>query len=460
MPMRFHEKELLFVYLIFDLLILNAAIALTCFLNHHLMGAEAGAARQYFLHANLAWIITYFVFSKKNLYLRDDFLNRVVRILRRTVIFLLVAGVLGFVFQTDNISRLFLVQYTGLFLAGKIVFYGWLYAWLKQRRIRGLHSNRVLIVGLNDTSRYLRRVIDNTYMLGYQFAGYVSKHTDDDTDVVGTPEELEALILEHRVQLVFVTLSLFSNSGMGKEYLRVCNKLGVMLRFVPENQNWFRSRLNMESVGELVIINPQHIPLDSLEHRFVKRTFDIVFSLGMIVLLFSWLFPILALAIKLGSRGPVFFVQERTGINNKTFRCLKFRSMKPSHDAHTRQASAGDDRITRLGHFMRRYNIDELPQFLNVLVGNMSVVGPRPHMLRHTDEYSRLIDYYRARHYVKPGITGWAQVNGYRGETDELWKMEKRVEYDMDYIENWSFWMDIKIVVLTTFGRKAYQNAG
>lgn len=457
--MRFHEKELLIVYLIFDLLILNIAIALTCYLNHQLMGAEAGAARQYFLHANLAWIITYFVFSKKNLYLRDDFLNRVIRILRRTVIFLLVAGVLGFVFQTDRISRLFLIEYTGFFMVGKLVFYGWLYTWLKRRRIRGLHSNRVLIVGLNDTSRYLRRVIDHTYMLGYQFVGYVSKHTDNDADVIGTPDELEALILDHRIQLVFVTLSLFSNSGMGKEYLRVCNKLGVMLRFVPENQTWFRSRLNMESVGELVIINPQHIPLDNLEHRFVKRAFDIVFSLAMMVLLFSWLFPILAIAIKVGSRGPVFFVQERTGINNKTFRCLKFRSMKPSLDAHTRQARAGDDRITRLGHFMRRYNIDELPQFLNVLVGNMSVVGPRPHMLRHTDEYSHLIDYYRARHYVKPGITGWAQVNGYRGETDELWKMEKRVEFDMDYIENWSFWMDVKIVVLTTFGRKAYHNA-
>ena len=141
-------------------------------------------ARQYFLHANLAWIITYFVFAKKNLYLRDDFLNRVIRILRRTLIFLLVAGVLGFVFQTDHISRLFLLQYTLLFLTGKLLFYGWLYAYLKRRRSSGRrHLNRVLIVGHNDTSRYLRRVIDHTYILGYQFVGYVSKQTDTDDEI-------------------------------------------------------------------------------------------------------------------------------------------------------------------------------------------------------------------------------------------------------------------------------------
>ena len=133
--------------------------------------------------------------------------------------------------------------------------------------------------------------------------------------------------------------------------------------------------------------------------------------------------------------------------------------MRMSSDADEKQATEGDNRITKIGHFLRKSNLDEFPQFLNVLIGQMSIVGPRPHMLKHTDQYSELIDYYRVRHYVKPGITGWAQVNGYRGETDELWKMQKRVEYDMKYLENWTFTWDLRIIFMTVFGRKTYKNA-
>ena len=205
----------------------------------------------------------------------------------------------------------------------------------------------------------------------------------------------------------------------------------------------------MDSIGELVLINPQEIPLDDYESYLMKRLFDIVFSLFVIVFIMSWLLPIVAILIKLNSRGPVFFIQKRTGINNRSFNCLKFRSMKVNNEADVKQATDGDDRITTLGNFLRKSNIDELPQFFNVLVGQMSVVGPRPHMLKHTDQYSKLIESYLVRHYIKPGITGYAQVTGYRGETDELWKMEKRVEYDMIYLEKWNFWWDIKIIGLT-----------
>ena len=209
----------------------------------------------------------------------------------------------------------------------------------------------------------------------------------------------------------------------------------------------------------MVVINPQEIPLDSLGFRVQKRIFDLLFSLMLCIFLFSWLFPLIALLIKLDSKGPVFFVQERTGINNKTFKCLKFRSMKVNGEANDRQATANDNRITRLGRLMRRTNIDELPQFLNVLSGQMSVVGPRPHMLKHTEEYSALIDNYLIRHYVKPGITGWAQVKGLRGETKKLSAMENRVKADMEYIENWRFAWDLKIIWQTVFGRHAYKNA-
>ena len=171
------------------------------------------------------------------------------------------------------------------------------------------------------------------------------------------------------------------------------------------------------------------------------------------------MFPIIALIIKLDSKGPVFFKQKRTGIDNNMFSCLKFRTMQVNTNADNMQAVANDSRISRVGAILRKYNMDELPQFINVLLGQMSVVGPRPHMLMHTDQYSALINYYKVRHYVKPGVTGWAQVNGFRGLTDELWKMEKRVDYDMDYLKNWSFSWDIKIIYLTVFGKDTFKNA-
>ena len=180
-----------------------------------------------------------------------------------------------------------------------------------------------------------------------------------------------------------------------------------------------------------------------------KRAFDIVFAALVVAFLLSWLIPIIACLIKLESRGPVFFKQLRTGKNGKPFYCLKFRSMHLNAEADSQQASKYDSRITKLGAFLRRTSLDELPQFINVLKGEMSVVGPRPHMLRHTETYSQAIDHFMVRHTVMPGITGLAQVSGYRGETKEVESMAKRVAADIRYLHNWSFVLDLKIVLLT-----------
>jgi exopolysaccharide biosynthesis polyprenyl glycosylphosphotransferase len=189
--------------------------------------------------------------------------------------------------------------------------------------------------------------------------------------------------------------------------------------------------------------------MELITNQYFKRTFDIAFSFLVIVLVFTWLFPILALLIKLSSKGPIFFKQQRSGKRNEVFTCYKFRSMKVNEDSDTIQAHKSDDRITGIGKFLRKTSMDELPQFLNVLNGDMSVVGPRPHMLKHTEEYSQIIDNFMVRHFVKPGITGWAQVHGFRGETHQDYKMRKRVQYDVWYIENWSFLLDIRIIFMT-----------
>lgn len=200
-------------------------------------------------------------------------------------------------------------------------------------------------------------------------------------------------------------------------------------------------------MGRTVYSNHKE-PLTLGSNRIAKRAFDVVVS-GLICLCVLPFIPIIALIIKTKSPGPIFFKQARTGLNGDTFYCLKFRSMHVNKDADKAQATKDDPRKFAFGNFMRKTNIDEFPQFFNVLKGDMSIVGPRPHMLHHTEVYGSLIDKYMVRHFSKPGITGWAQVTGFRGETKELWQMEERIRRDIWYIENWSFWLDIKIIFLT-----------
>jgi len=461
--MESNETELKFLYLAFDLIILDIAISILFSINPIMWELNVHDKGLYYLHANLSWIVTYSFFSKKNLYLHDDFSNRVKRISKRMPIFVLISFSLAQSILPQDFSYLFILECALVFFMGKMIFYFLLYRYLKYRRAKGYYTHKVLIIGLNDMSVFLRDLLNNNPMLGYDFVGYVSEENEGrkkvDEEVLGNFEQLDLLVSQHDVDLLFVTNSAYNDIKKTKELLAVCNKIGVRLRIVPENQYWFKSNKNMETVGSLVIFNPQEIPLDNLKLRFAKRAFDIVFSSLVILFVCSWLFPILFILIRLNSKGPLFFLQERTGINNKTFKCMKFRSMKVNKDADDKQATQGDSRVTSIGRFLRKSNLDEFPQFFNVLFGQMSVVGPRPHMLKHTRQYSELIDYYKVRHYVKPGITGWAQVNGYRGETDELWKMEKRVEYDMLYLENWTFWKDIKIIFMTLFGKKSHENA-
>lgn len=213
--------------------------------------------------------------------------------------------------------------------------------------------------------------------------------------------------------------------------------------------NYLKRRMHLELIGSVPVLDIRQEPLAQPENRLAKRLFDIVFSLLFLCTIFPIIFIIIGLAIKITSPGPIFFKQKRSGEENKEFWCYKFRSMRVNKDSDKVQATLNDPRKTRLGNFMRKTSIDELPQFINVLLGDMSVVGPRPHMLKHTEEYSKLIDKYMVRHLVKPGITGWAQVTGFRGETKELWQMEGRVERDIWYLEHWTFMLDLYIIYKT-----------
>jgi putative colanic acid biosynthesis UDP-glucose lipid carrier transferase len=228
----------------------------------------------------------------------------------------------------------------------------------------------------------------------------------------------------------------------------LCDQHVVRFYFVPVSVETLGIDLKRELLDDMEIFATYENPLANPLNKFVKRTFDVVLSLIFLIPTFL-IMPFIWLIMKIQSPGPMFFKQLRTGLDGKDFEMLKFRSMHVNADADKVQATKDDPRKYPFGNFMRKANIDELPQFLNVLKGDMSIVGPRPHMLAHTEQYSQLIDKYMVRHFVKPGVTGWAQVTGFRGETKELWQMEGRVKRDIWYMEHWSIWLDIRIIWLT-----------
>jgi exopolysaccharide biosynthesis polyprenyl glycosylphosphotransferase len=207
--------------------------------------------------------------------------------------------------------------------------------------------------------------------------------------------------------------------------------------------------IQLEKYDQIPAIDSAILPLDEFRNQFVKRAFDLIFSAIFLITIFSWLYPLLAILIKLDSKGPVFFIQLRNGLKNRPFGCFKFRTMSYEKDAEFKQATKNDSRITNVGKFLRKSSFDELPQFINVFKGEMSLIGPRPHPIKLNQDFSKQIATLTSRHYVRPGLSGLAQCMGYRGETETLEAMENRIRLDRYYIENWSFWLDIKIIFLT-----------
>ncbi len=286
---------------------------------------------------------------------------------------------------------------------------------------------------------------------GYRVIGFFDDDPENIKDkelYLGVTDSCIPYVLANKVHEIFCTLP-NSQASVIKNLITDADKNLIRFKLVPEYFNYGKKPTIVQSFGHIPVISLRTEPLENLLSRLIKRFFDICFSLLIIIFVFSWLFPILAILIKLESKGPVFFVQERSGRNNNNFNCYKFRSMRVNVDSDNVQATRNDSRITKIGAFMRRTSLDELPQFFNVLIGNMSVVGPRPHMIKHTTQYSELIDKFMVRHFLKPGITGWAQISGLRGETQTVDAMLQRVEADVWYLENWSFLLDLKIIVLT-----------
>lgn len=322
---------------------------------------------------------------------------------------------------------------------------------LKFYRRKGYNFKRVVIVGAGKNGMELYRAMRDDISSGFNILGFFDDNLalkDILPSYLGTTDKVEEFAIAKDIDEIYCTLP-GTNDEKILRMLNFAEKQMIRFYIVPEFYRNVKKSMVMEFLESVPLLTIRREPLQAFYNRALKRSFDLVFSSVVLCTIFPILYVLIGFLIKRSSPGPIFFKQKRTGLYGHDFECYKFRTMRVNDQADTMQAVKDDPRKTKIGDFLRRTNLDEFPQFINVFKGDMSVVGPRPHMLKHTEQYSALIDKYMVRHLVKPGVTGWAQVTGYRGETKTLEQMEGRVKRDVWYIENWTFFLDLKIIVVT-----------
>jgi putative colanic acid biosynthesis UDP-glucose lipid carrier transferase len=355
------------------------------------------------------------------------------------------------------IDALQVVKYVTLSMILISAFKFSMYYFLRRFRVVfGGNFRKVVVFGNGQDVDQLVGFFNENLDYGYKLEGIFQSKEDKKEQL----EKCQRFVLENKIDEIYCALSDLTNAEINFFIDFADNNLKT-LKFLPDNKAVLARNSQFDYYGYVPIISLRNIPLDKSSNKLVKRLFDVIFALGIIIFILSWLTPILAILIKLESNGSVFFKQKRNGLNYLEFNCYKFRSMHLNAVADVEQVCKNDPRITRIGQFIRKTSIDELPQFFNVLLGDMSVVGPRPHMVSHTELYARSVDKFMVRHFIKPGITGLAQTNGYRGEIESDRDIIYRVKYDIFYIEKWSLLLDLKVILMTVLNavrgeKKAY----
>jgi putative colanic acid biosynthesis UDP-glucose lipid carrier transferase len=408
---------------------------------------------KYLTITNACWLILSFLlrtYAATHILNFDKFTKRTTQVYLAWLIFVLFYLYFSHEF---TISRLYILASTGGFgiglLLNRFIHLG-IFRYFKNTN---LLVKRVIILGYNDTAKKLAVYFEqdglNTQIIGYiedeeniqELSHYPILSNTSDTLRIAKKFEADEILSTITPEQNSYIYDLMYQSEM--ECIR--------FRIVPNLSMFITREVHIEYYGELPILSLRKEPLDDVGNRIKKRALDITVSSFITLFILSWLMPLIGLLIFIESGWPVLFKQLRTGKNKKPFYCWKFRSMKLNNDADKKQATRNDDRITTLGRILRKTSLDEFPQFINVLRGEMSLVGPRPHMIKHTDDYSKVVDGYMVRQFIKPGITGWAQINGYRGEITNPDQIKMRVNKDIWYLENWTLWLDLQILFLTIY---------
>jgi len=399
----------------------------------------------FFIYISSSWIVSTLLSEFYEVYRYTRVTKILGLIAKQTILFLLLVFAFFGFYNELSIQSISILKYIFLAMSFITIAKFSIYFLLKEyRKVFKGNLRKVVIVGLNKKTDQLRKYFNDNPDYGYQLV------TIFDLKQFQNIEEIIKHISENEVDEIYSSIAELNNKELTSLIDFADNNLKI-LKFLPDNKEIYSKKLDFTYYDFLPILSMRRIPTDEPINLFVKRIFDVIFSLIVIIGVLSWLTPILGLIIKMESKGPIFFKQKRNGLDYKEFYCYKFRSMRPNPEAHLYQIKKNDPRVTRIGKIIRKTSIDELPQFINVLKGNMSVVGPRPHMVSHTHMYAEKIDQFMVRHFIKPGITGLAQVSGFRGEVEDDNFIINRVKYDIFYLENWSLLMDLKIVVKTVY---------
>lgn len=456
---------LLASYVMFDLFVLTSSYIFSLLIVHGsnflLFAALDSVIYSFVIIAVLFFVLQKFEYSGRY---RVKSLYDVVKGIVKFQFVLLTIFYIFIIFRVYSFSNEFVFTYfiitSAVFMTERVS----LKLFFTILRKRGFNYKNYLIVGAGELGLYMFNIISDSNEFGIRILGFLDDRFEELKSnssypdkvkrlIIGSTDRLENILRQRNIDNVIIALPMLIEEKI-ISIANVCEKYGVKAELIPDYYKITSKTPSVRMIKGYPLIGIRNVPLENTFNRLIKRMFDIMVSFTALTLLMP-IFIFIVIGIKLTSKGPVFFTQKRTGFKQKEFNIVKFRTMIVNTDADTVKATKDDPRKTVFGDFLRRTNLDELPQLINILKGEMSLVGPRPHMIKQTEEYYNIYDKYLVRHWVKPGLTGWAQVNGWRGDTD----IGMRVKYDIEYIENWTFFLDIKIILLTAFGKKVRRNA-
>lgn len=445
-----------FLRIVLDFVILNLSFALAA---SFAQSFELFYKNDLMLVLELILNITWF-FSANIIDFYDDastgnFAGDIINVFKNSVVQILIAVFFLFIIKEFLFTRNFILYYfillTSLIILKRIIFF---YV-LKYLRGKDLNTRNMLIIGSGEIGLNFYNSLNNYGNSDYKILGFIDEKRYPGLPFLGTTEQLNEIITSNKVDDIVIALP-YSQIGKIEKLIKICNRHAVRTHIIPDYFQFISKKFRISMIDNLPIITVRNEPLSEFHWKLIKRIFDLLASSVFILLVLSWVVPLIALIQKLTSPGPVFFIQNRVGQNNKTFRCLKFRTMSQEASLRKNEVKAATDddpRVTKFGKFLRKTNIDEFPQFFNVFKGEMSIVGPRPAAISYNEHYNEFIDELRLRYIVKPGITGWAQVHGLRGDCpdheENKIRIKKRFDYDLWYIENWSVLLDVQILLLT-----------
>ncbi len=427
------------ISIVFHLCLINGIL--------YLLTPETYLKWNHILYYNISWLVITFALNFYPTERRDRFMTKIHKLIQLYLVYGLAYFAL-FGFTNTKIESLDFQLFVFSMLCLALLCYRVFFFWARRRyRLGGGNYVNVVVIGRDKNLKKIRKVFD-TPDLGYRYRGFFEDTPSPSATYLGKIEDCFLYLLENDIDEIYCIASKFNHLQLINLINFADNNL-IKLKVILDNKEIFSRAMSLESYENVPVLNLRKVPLDAEYARIIKRSFDVAVSTVVIVLVLSWLTPLLYILFQLESPGPVFFKQKRHGLKRKVFWCYKFRSMVDNGDAHTKMTIKNDIRVTRIGKILRKTNIDELPQFLNVFMGEMSVVGPRPHMEVHTEDYEISVDKYLVRHFVKPGITGLAQIMGYRGEIVEKSDIINRTRLDIFYVEKWTLGLDLNIIYKT-----------